>query len=167
LDRYLAEYEEDALVETALDLGVSRDLVDQIHRDYLRSMARVALADGVVTSDERADLDRVAELLGFSGADVDAALALAPSRSIETEFALRAGDCVCLTGDMSRPRSDWESIVSSKGLLAGGLSKRTRVLVAADPDSASGKATKARAYGIPIITEEAFERLLEKVRLGE
>lgn len=31
-------------------------------------------------------------------------------------------------------------------------------VVAADPNSQSGKAAKARAYGIPIITEEVGER---------
>ena len=36
----------------------------------------------------------------------------------------------------------------------------TQILVAADPNSLSGKASKAQAYGIPIITEDAFERLL-------
>ena len=40
------------------------------------------------------------------------------------------------------------------------MTKRTALVVAADPNSASGKAATARSYGIPIITEEAFERLL-------
>jgi exonuclease len=31
---------------------------------------------------------------------------------------------------------------------------------AADPDSLSGKAVKARRYGIPIVTPEAFEKLV-------
>jgi DNA polymerase-3 subunit epsilon len=44
--------------------------------------------------------------------------------------------------------------------VVGGLTKRTRLLVAADPDSQSGKAAKARSYGVPAVTEEAFARLL-------
>jgi DNA polymerase-3 subunit epsilon len=32
--------------------------------------------------------------------------------------------------------------------------------VAADPDSLSGKARKASAYGIPIVAESAFDALL-------
>lgn len=41
------------------------------------------------------------------------------------------------------------------------MTKDTRILVAADPDSASGKATKARAYGVPIVNENALARLLD------
>lgn len=163
LDRYLAEYEEDALVDTATDLGLDRGVLNEVHHDYLRSMARVALADGVVTEQERADLDRAATLLGLATDDVDAALALAPSRPVNAAFDLQPGDRICLTGEMARPRHEWESAATAKGLIAGGLTKATRVLIAADPDSASGKAEKARKYGIPIITEAAFGRLLEAV----
>jgi DNA polymerase-3 subunit epsilon len=48
------------------------------------------------------------------------------------------------------------------GIQVGGLTKRTRLLVAADPDSLSGKAAKARAYGVPIVTEETLARLLDQ-----
>ena len=40
------------------------------------------------------------------------------------------------------------------------MTKKTKVVVAADPNSLSGKAAKARGYGVPILTEAAFERLL-------
>lgn len=46
------------------------------------------------------------------------------------------------------------------GLEPGTVTKATRVVIAADPNSLSGKAAKARSLGIPIITEDAFERLL-------
>lgn len=38
--------------------------------------------------------------------------------------------------------------------------KSAKVLVAADPDSMSGKAKQARQYGIPIITAGGLKRLL-------
>ena len=34
-----------------------------------------------------------------------------------------------------------------------------KLVVAADPDSLSGKARKARDYGIPVVTEDGFERI--------
>ncbi|MEF2254696.1 BRCT domain-containing protein [Microbacterium schleiferi] len=34
------------------------------------------------------------------------------------------------------------------------MTKKVRLVVAADPDSLSGKAPKARDYGIPIVGEE-------------
>jgi DNA polymerase III subunit epsilon len=161
LDRYLSAHEEQALVETAVGLGIERNLLDGIHRQYLSSMAAVALADGIVTPVERNDLETVAALLGLGEAEVDTALAsIEPSQQRE-EFALRAGDWICLTGSMSRPRAEWESLASALGIQVGGLTKKTRVLVAADPDSQSGKAAKARTYGVPIVTEEMLGRLLQ------
>ncbi|MBK9697224.1 MAG: hypothetical protein IPO80_07445 [Propionibacteriaceae bacterium] len=50
------------------------------------------------------------------------------------------------------------------GLEHGGVTKATRVVVAADPDSLSSKSKKARDYGIPIVTEAAFEQIFEQYR---
>jgi DNA polymerase-3 subunit epsilon len=61
---------------------------------------------------------------------------------------------------MSRPRSEWEAELDQRGLVVGAHTRGTRVLVAADPDSMSGKAKKAREYGVPIINEGALTRLL-------
>jgi DNA polymerase III subunit epsilon len=161
LDRHLSAHEENALVETAIGLGIERDMLTGIHRDYLNSMAAVAMADGVVTATERTDLETVARLLGFTVAHVDAALATAGPSRPRDEFALRQGDWICLTGSMVRARSEWEQLALARGIRVGGLTKRTRLLVAADPDSQSGKAAKARAYGVPIVTEEMLARLLD------
>lgn len=162
LDCYLSRHEEDALVATAEALGLSRKVLDEIHREYLRSMARVALADGVVTDDEMSDLRLVAECVGLTPEHVDTALAMAPMRSASAEFSLAPGDVVCLTGSMRRPRSEWEAELDQRGFGVGALTRRTRVLVAADPDSTSGKAKKAREYGIPIVNEDALHRLLQR-----
>jgi DNA polymerase-3 subunit epsilon len=69
---------------------------------------------------------------------------------------LRPGDRISLTGDMKLDRREWEGRARSVGLQPAGIAKSTKVLVAADPNSLSGKASKAQSYGIPIITEEAF-----------
>ena len=63
---------------------------------------------------------------------------------------------------MCRPRSEWEAELSQRGLVIGSLTRRTRILIAADPHLVSGKANKAREYGIPIINEEALTRLLAR-----
>jgi DNA polymerase III subunit epsilon len=160
LDCYLSRHEEEALITIALELNLSRQLLDEIHSDYLRSMASLALADGVVTDAERADLLRVAQLVGLTPQHVDAALAAAPVRRASAEFAFTPGDLLCLTGTMRRPRAEWEAELGQRGFVIGSLTRRTRVLIAADPDSVSGKAKKAREYGVPIINEEALGRLL-------
>jgi DNA polymerase-3 subunit epsilon len=161
LDRYLSEYEEQALAQMAGLLGLDSSTLRGVHKTYLENLAAVALADDVVTDDERADLNQVAVLLGLSLSDVHQALNTPRGAHATERFRLRAGDQVCLTGQMSRPREAIEADAVERGLIAGGLTKKTRLLVAADPDSQSGKAAKARSYGVPVVTEEAFIRLLE------
>jgi len=145
-----------------------------LHADYLRAMAELALEDHVVTAEERQDLERVAAMLGLRNTDVDEALRAAHeagagqhATSVVTlamsGIRLELGDRVVFTGDMVRDRSEWEALARRRGLEPGGVTKKTKVVVASDPNSLSGKAGKARSYGIPIITETAFERLLEQV----
>lgn len=64
-----------------------------------------------------------------------------------------------ITGDTRRNRGEWEAKLSAVGLTNGTVTKSTRVVVAADPDSESGKAQKARDYGVPIVTEASFESM--------
>jgi DNA polymerase III subunit epsilon len=171
LDGFLAEHEKQALVSVAQEHGLTRGEVMDVHSNYVRALAQVAWADGVVTSKERADLELVARLLNLPARDVDDALVAAETarahggpNAVElfatTGLQLEPGDRVCFTGEMKVERSVWEERSRSAGLVPGSLVKATKLLVAADPNSLSGKASKAQAYGIPIITEDAFDRLL-------
>lgn len=170
LDGFLAEHEKEELVTSAQVLGLTRGQLIDIHGSYLRAMAAVALQDGVVTDDEQSQLRDVAKMLGLSPGDVDTALdevasdpgvlgsmtAVGPPATL----VLQPGDRVVFTGDMQRQRSEWEELARRVGLVPGGVTKTTRVVVASDPNSLSGKAAKARSYGIPIVTEAAFGTLL-------
>ena len=164
LDGYLSAHEEEALIEVAVDLGLQRDQVSAIHATFLDAMAIAAWADGVVTETELAELISVAGMLGLPSALVHVALDRAEkldSRASSADlFRLQAGDQVVFTGALSMPRDQLVSMAEQAGLKSGGVSKRTKVVVAADPDSQSGKAAKARSYGIPVVTEAAFARLL-------
>ena len=170
LDGFLAEHEKETLVSVALESGLTRGQVLDLHADYLRAMAEVALEDQVVTPEERGDLERVAGMLGLRSTDVDAALEEALERVslgqaatvsvVSAGIDLMPGDRVVFTGEMVRDRGDWEARARDAGLDPGGVTKKTRLVVAADPNSLSGKAAKARSYGIPIVTEAAFDRLL-------
>jgi DNA polymerase-3 subunit epsilon len=108
----------------------------------------------------------VAHLLGLGLDAVDAALAVAASPSGEDReppsvFRLRRGDVVVVTGQTNEPRDMLEKRALAAGLnVAGYVTRKTRLLVAADPDSLSTKARKARDHGIPIVTEEGFARLV-------
>jgi DNA polymerase III subunit epsilon len=66
-----------------------------------------------------------------------------------------------ITGETRRARTQWFEMLSSRGLVPhDNIVKKAKLLVAADPDSMSGKARKAREYGIPIVNEAGLERLL-------
>lgn len=171
LDRHVSATEADALVELAYELGMHRAEVINLHHGYLSALARAAWSDGVVTRAERADLAQVAKLLSLDerAADqmVDEELPTARSKAPPPglrigEFAMEPGDIVVLTGEMSVPRAVWEERAAQAGLSVGNsVTKKTKLLIAADPDSPSGKAKKARQYGIPVVTEAAFGRFVE------
>jgi DNA polymerase-3 subunit epsilon len=164
LDSYLSAHEEEALIEGAVDLGLHRDQIAAVHATFLDAMAIAAWSDGVVTDTESAELVGVARMLGLPGELVRIALHRAEkqaSRRSESDgFRFQRGDQVVFTGELSVPRDLLVSLAQQAGLKPGGVNKNTRLVVAADPDSLSGKAAKARDYGIPVITEAAFARML-------
>ncbi|MGC4861129.1 exonuclease domain-containing protein [Micromonospora sp. DT41] len=165
LDRHISASEADALVATAEDLGLARVDVDHLHRTYLAGLALVALEDKVLTSAERHDLDEVASLLGLQATDVDHALKTTHDASViqpgTNQWRLQSGDVVVFTGAMEPPRSSWEDEARAAGLQVGdNVTKKTRLLVAADPDSMSGKAKKARQYAVPVVHPVAYQRML-------
>lgn len=162
LDRSISLTEGRELLSAAQSAGLTGSTVARLHRDYLRSVAQVAMADGVLTPQEEADLGSVADALRLPPDAVGEALAWAAAQDAPLNheaFSLQPGDRIVFTGDMQRGRDEWTRLITASGLTTGAVTKKTKLLVAADPDSLSGKAAKARAYGIPVVDEEAFERL--------
>ena len=163
LDRHISATEADALVGLAADLGLHRADVERLHRDYVTALAQAALADGVVTEEERHELYIIATLLGLSIESADEALSAPPPQAPPElpRFRLTSGDMVVFTGEMDGERDQWESRARQAGYVPHpNITKKVKLLIAADPDSLSSKARKARTYGIPIITPDAFSRML-------
>ncbi|WP_404442539.1 DNA polymerase III subunit epsilon [Microbacterium marinum] len=162
LDRYLSEHEKSALVALADRVGLSHSTARRLHHDFFVALARVAWSDGLLTDEEQADLALVATLLEVDAAALETALA-APMASADapparSSFALEPGSAIVLTGDMRRVRSEWESVLAGLGYVPKpAVTKAVSLVVAADPDSLSGKAKKARDYGIPIVGEAWLE----------
>lgn len=134
------------------------------------------MRDGVVTEDEVVDLVGVAELLCVDKGEAlelieEARRAAGLGEGGATggagrceRFRLRPGDLVVFTGDMSRPREEWIRRAATAGLVPHPqVTKSVALVVAADPDSLSGKAKKAAGYGIPIVGECAFEQMLQRL----
>ena len=70
---------------------------------------------------------------------------------------------VCISGKLpsGRKKSDYEAPLAKAGMkLVDTVTRETRYLVLADPDSTSGKADKARKLGIEVISEEQLVAML-------
>ena len=86
-----------------------------------------------------------------------------PPKKAEPIFGVLNGRAFCLTGTMSRKRSDIEKdIVAAGGLAFKDISNKDVTLVQADPASASSKSTKAKKIGASIISEEELNALMGK-----
>ncbi len=176
IDRVLTLHEIDELIELATSLGLSREQTDAAHDSYMAALARQAWADGVVTQDEMDDLVLVGGLLGVGEANVRAkieeckgcrAKGVAAGGVIPAGgFALEPGDRVVFTGEV--PGLSRDALVAEAEALGlvpmSSVSRRTKVVVAADPDSISGKARMARERGVPVITVAAYLRFCEKLK---
>jgi DNA polymerase-3 subunit epsilon len=175
LDRQISASEADVLIDLAGQLGLGRADARNVHHTYLRELARAVWADGVLTEDERGDVQAVAALLGLSQEIVTQVLAEEqatppdPGQAVVSVggLALRPGDRIVLTGTMRRGRAEIQDRAATTGLrVTTGVSKKTRVLVAADPDSLSGKAKDARALGVPVVGEDTFLNALDALLVG-
>jgi DNA polymerase-3 subunit epsilon len=162
--RQLSATYADALVATADRLGLSRADVRDLHVGYLRALAEAAGNDlsGDLSEGDRRDLDTVAALLGLPPSNVDSALAGPAASPAARRFRLAPGDTVVFTGMTAEPREVWEERARAAGLRVGAtVTRATRLLVAADPDTMSGKADRAHRYGIPVVHPAAFTALVD------
>lgn len=172
-DRLLTSEEVDTLVNTARTLGLDSITLGSLHRGQFDEVVRAAWDDGVLTSEEQADIQRVAELLGIDDDSVRHALRErsstsvgAPVEAIEATLKqpLPSQATVVLTGEMTRDRSQIEAEILGLGYGIGGtVTKKTALLIVADLYTQSGKAKKARQYGIPVLEEHEGLALLRGV----
>lgn len=172
-DRYIDPSEEDALVETATLWGLSTSDVETTHRGYLHQLAEAALADGVVTTSERRDLQSVTRLLGRESVELDGMLAgqtagRTTARTASSTSAIELGSRVCFTGEFQcfrggerLTREEATRLATDAGLIVlDAVTKTLDILVLADPQSQSGKAKKARQYGVRLLQEAVFWQAL-------
>jgi len=80
--------------------------------------------------------------------------------SLKSASGSLEGKTFCLTGSMSRGRKEIKRDIEDQGGIVKGMSQSVTYLVTSNPDSTSGKAKKARDYGIPIISEEQLYDLM-------
>jgi DNA polymerase-3 subunit epsilon len=166
-DRRVSEIEREEIERLAQEWGLTAGEARDAHVAYITRLVTQALADGVVTPAEQRDLDHVATALGI---DPDVLAALLHPRERGTVQPTRndrpalAGKTVCFTGELlswfqgeriTRERA--EQLATQAGLIVlHGVTKKLDLLVMADPDTQSGKARKAHAYGTRLIAEAVF-----------
>jgi DNA polymerase-3 subunit epsilon len=168
LEGALSAHQAHAPERLAGALGLGAGVSAALHRAYYTELTELAWSDGILTAAELADLAGVGTLLGQPADTIAAALDETRHRStpavpvpvLGPDFTLLPGDMVVLTGEMSRTRSLWERELRGRGLVPwSGVTRRVTLLAAANVDSRSGKARKARDYGIPIVDEDTLARL--------
>lgn len=143
--------------------GLPLDQLEAVHRGYLDELIAAAVRDEIVTDEEMYLLETCARLLGIDSAYVAAAVEQyrpGPGRDV---VRLTPGLRVCFTGSATHPdgtelrRADLSAIAVDLGLDV--MPKFTRrdcdLLVAADPNSSSGKARQARRWGVPVAAVSA------------
>lgn len=174
-DGRIEESEGEALVEVATHWGISFKRIEAIHLGYLSEMAKAAWADRTITETERAEIQMASQLLGFRQLTEEQLQTLLRSceLSVSPETAPISreewtGQSVCFTGEsvcslrgqiISREMA--EKWAAQKGLVVmPSVTKKLDLLVVADPHTQSGKAKKARQYGIRIVHEPIFWRSL-------
>lgn len=165
-DRRLSEVEQAELAETATLLGLSADRVRSLHSDYVGTLIALARRDSVVTDRERHDLVLVGEALGINEVNdlLDQPIS---DRTAALQDSL-AGKTVCFTGALTCSyegtqvtRDLAHQLAEEAGMIVAlRVTKKLDMLVVADPDSLSGKAAKARKYGIRVVAEAAFWPML-------
>jgi DNA polymerase-3 subunit epsilon len=174
-DRTIDQREEDSLVDAVTNWNLSSAQLKSAHANYLHNLAVSALADGMVTDSERRDLHLVSRLLGQDDSTLDCVLESAesqlatarPSASVGRADNEVLGKCVCFTGQLGstiggKPiaRDLAEALATDAGLtVASNVTKKLDLLVVADPNTQSGKATKAREYGTRILSDAVFWRM--------
>jgi DNA polymerase-3 subunit epsilon len=174
-DGYIDESEGDSLVDVATHWGLSCPQVWRIHEDYLSQLVASAWADRCITDAEQREIRLVARLLGFGQITDNQLIALAQSSKVTSPPAPSdtrgedwtgkavcfTGECTCSIGGQLITREIAEQLAASNGLrVLPSVTKKLDLLVVADPNTQSGKARRARQYGIRIVHEPVFWRSL-------
>lgn len=178
-DRHVDEEEGQALFEVATRWAISGEQIQKIHWAYLLRLGVAALADGSVSNAERRDLLQVAYLLGIDSQALDKVLLEASlklggiqrqasvpvvaqsAEGLVGKYVCFTGECLCQLRNTAITREMAANLATQHGMLVTeSVTKRLDLLVVSDPLTQSGKAKKARQYGIRIMHEPVFWRAL-------
>jgi DNA polymerase-3 subunit epsilon len=177
-DRQVSDEEGSALVELATNWAITGDQIQKANSDYLLRLGIAAFTDGDMTDSEHRDLQLVASLLGIDSRNLNEILEMAEHKLKEVKTLPSTvgsmgneqlvGKRVCFTGENqcllkgeAITREMATELAARHGMIvAESVTKKLDILVVSDPLTQSGKAKKARRYGIRIMHEPVFWRAL-------
>ncbi|KTB49349.1 DNA polymerase III, epsilon subunit or related 3'-5' exonuclease [Dehalogenimonas alkenigignens] len=177
-DRHIDAQEGASLIDVAERWGLSSSAISRAHNAYLLRLMTAAL-EGGVSEQENRDLRLVARLLGVDSETFNSIM----TRAIKERSILKGhtssskdfssvntfdGKSVCFTGEcLGRlnghviTREMAQDLAAAHGMtIHESVTKKLDILIVADPLTQSGKASKARQYGIRIIHEPVLWRAL-------
>ena len=157
-DFKLTQDESSRLKIWAADLGLTKKQIESANSIFIKSIVEAAERDNYISPTERNLINRVSAELGVE-IELDSSV-----NAQEIEVNLASGIKICFTGTARDEngaeitREFLESIAVSRGLVIVSSVTKTScdLLVASDKSSMSGKAKKARDYGITVISVSEF-----------
>lgn len=158
-DLVISQREQSELDQWAKDLGISWEEMASLHEAYLESFIQSALRDGVITVQEQEMIESVGKALNLPVSIPDS-----PQPIQANGDDLGVGKRICFTGEASGlsgatiNRAELEALAAKVGLhpVRDVTKKGCDILVAADTSTMSGKAKRAKDWGIPVISVEKF-----------
>ena len=158
-DLNISEFERAEIDEWADRFGIIPDRQRELHEAYFQAVISAALRDGIISEGEDEILKKIAENLGVIYDNLPVQVKKSGEISV-----VNLGARICFTGqaiDASGsevPRSVLEALAAKAGFhpVSGVTKHGCDVLVASDVYSMSGKAEKAKNFGITIVSVPDF-----------
>ena len=158
-DRKISAPERAALDELAQSLRLGTSQLASLNRHYVLGVVDAACADDKLTRDECATIIQLAGLLELGDLEVEALLTKAESTvsTVDDGLNLKPGDLIVLTGFPAERKRELTELAERSGLIVhSGVKKGVAAVIALDEGSNSGKARKAREYGVPVVGDDVL-----------
>jgi len=170
-DKVVNSSEINELQEFINDNLISSEDANYVNKELFKNYCAIAYSDFIITEDEKAELKVLGKLLSIKDYDYDEILSTVINEGTKPKETNENFDgmSVCFSGDINvlinnknYTRKEIEQLAINSGLeLKNGVSKKLDLLVVADTQTQSGKARKARDYGIRIISGNDFLNKLD------
>jgi len=162
-DGVIDDSERHELAALASELQLTPDEIEVFCLENISRKIDEILEDGIVTDQELEELQQTLEQCGVGFNFAERRVRDYLDNSVDSiEVVLEAGDTIVVTGmHLNFSRDKICAILESRGFSIGSnvTRSKTKLLLAADPNSESGKAKQARKFGIPIMPLEEFSGL--------